>query len=65
MAEDAVQKWKFNFDSVTTFVNDYPEMEVREEGKMEEKSIDLIKEKLRKVKVVHEHSGHRLETGSQ
>ena len=27
---DSVQKWKFNYDNVTTFVNDYPELEVRE-----------------------------------
>ena len=27
---DSIQKWKFNFDSTTTFVNDFPELDVRE-----------------------------------
>ena len=36
--EDAVQKWKFNFDNVTTFVNDYPELEVKENIKPNNKN---------------------------
>ena len=28
--QDPIQKWKFNFDSVTTVLNDYPELDVRE-----------------------------------
>ena len=30
MKEDAIQKWKFDFASTTTFINDYPELDVKE-----------------------------------
>ena len=30
MKEDAIQKWKFDFDRTTTFINDYPELDIKE-----------------------------------
>ena len=42
--EDPIQKWKFNFDEKTTYVNDYPEMDVFEEiPTREERSDDPVK----------------------
>ena len=32
MNEDSIQKWKFHQDNKTTYVNDYPEINVNEEG---------------------------------
>ena len=38
--DDPIQKWKFNFDEKTTYVNDYPEMNVYEENPNNEQSSD-------------------------
>ena len=37
METDSIQKWKFNFNSVTTLVNDFPELEVKEKTTSDEK----------------------------
>jgi len=45
---DSIQKWKFNFDGVTTFVNDYPELEVREKDSSKMEDIKDIEDPLNK-----------------
>lgn len=35
---DSIQKFKFNYDNVTTYVNDFPELDVREESTEDNKN---------------------------
>ena len=41
--EDSIQKWKFHQDDKTTYINDYPEMDVNEDkdGNTEDKSSNI------------------------